>query len=52
MSKTYRCEKCGDMIPLDEVIETLNSGYIDADGEAWRDIFIEALRKRYGVNDD
>ena len=35
-----------------EVIETLNSGYVDADGEAWRDIFIEALRKRYGVNDD
>ena len=52
MSKTYRCEKCGDMIPLDEVIERLGVILTNVHDIDWRMTLLDykvELKQKYGV---
>ena len=66
MSKTYRCEKCGDMTVklsdelidnirasmLDEVIEHIKGMITDHEDEVNYNYIIKELRKKYGVRDE
>jgi len=47
MSKTYRCEKCGDMIPLDELIEYIGCWIKDEETDELYQPLIEGLKQKY-----